>query len=71
MEIISVILDHRSKESILEAKKLQNIVVQRKKLLTNILITSKNDSRKIMKSVRITIGSTTRIRKGNQLRWFR
>ena len=37
----------------------------------DILITSRDDNRKIMKSIRITIGPLLRIRKWNQLYQFK
>ena len=37
----------------------------------DILITSRDDNRKIMKSIRITIGPPLRIRKWNQLSQFK
>ena len=65
-------LDHRSKESILlDQNSRVSLAVQGRKLLTDILVTSRNGDRKVMQSIRITSRPTSRIRKWNQLSQFR
>ena len=64
-------LDHRSKESILQAESFQSLVVQGKKTVdVHILVTSRNGDRKVIHSIRITSRPSSRIWKWNQFCQF-